>query len=75
MCEGHSIVEKDLIPQTAMVEMWELMTVEQKKKVAVIRMDKAIKWMELKISDMEKMTALKKEVIDDMRKTQEMLKQ
>ena len=29
--------------QTAMVEMWELLTVEQKKKVAVIRMDKAIK--------------------------------
>lgn len=38
-------------------------------------MDKAIKWMELKIRDMEKMTALKKEVIDDMRKTQEILKQ
>jgi hypothetical protein len=38
-------------------------------------MNKAIKWMELKISDMEKMTALKKEVIDDMRKTQKMRKQ
>jgi len=31
--------------------------------------------MELKISDMEKRIALKKEVIVGMRKTQEMLKQ
>jgi hypothetical protein len=38
-------------------------------------MDKSIKWMEFKNSDMEKMTTLKKEVIDDMRKTQKMLKQ
>jgi hypothetical protein len=68
MCEGHSILGKGPILQTAMIEMWELLTVEQKKKVAVMRMDKAIKWMELKINDMEKMIALKKEVIADMRK-------
>jgi hypothetical protein len=37
-----------------MVEMWELLTVEQKKKVAVMRMDKAIKLMELNISDMNR---------------------
>jgi hypothetical protein len=42
------MVEKGPILQTAMVGMWELLTVEQKKKVAVMRMDKAIKWMELK---------------------------
>jgi hypothetical protein len=75
MCEEYSIVGNGSILQTAMVEMWELLTVEQKKKVAVMRMDKAIKWMELKISDMEKMIALKKEVIADMRKNHEMLKQ
>jgi hypothetical protein len=34
--QGHSIVEKDLILQTAIVEMWELLTVEQKKKVEVM---------------------------------------
>ena len=75
MCEEHSMVGKGPIMQTAMTEMWELLTVEQKKKVAVMRMDKAIKFLEMKISDMEKMTALKKEVIDDMRKTQKMRKQ
>jgi len=40
-----------------------------------MRMDQAIRWMESKISDMEKMIAFKKEVIADMRKTQVILKQ
>jgi hypothetical protein len=75
MCEEHSMVGKGPIIQTAMVEMWELLTVEQKKKVAVMRMDKIIKILEMKISGMEEMIKLKKEVIADMRKTQEMLKQ
>jgi hypothetical protein len=69
------MVGKGPIMQTAMVEMWELLTVEQKKKVAVMRMDKIIKILEMKISGMEEMIKLKKEVIADMRKTQEMLKQ
>jgi len=75
MCEEHSMVGKGPIMQIAMVEMWELLTVEQKKKVAVMRMDKIIKILEMKISGMEEMIKLKKEVIADMRKTQEMLKQ
>jgi hypothetical protein len=75
MCEEHSMVGKGPIMQTTMVEMWELLTVEQKKKVAVMRMDKIIKILEMKISGMEEMIKLKKEVIADMRKTQEMLKQ
>ena len=75
MCEEHSMIEKSPIMQTAMVEMWELLTVEQKKKVAVMKMDKIIKILQMKISGMEEMIKLKKEVIADMRKTQEMLKQ
>jgi hypothetical protein len=31
-----------------MFEMWELLTIEHKKKVAVMRLDKEIKWMGLK---------------------------
>ena len=34
MCKEHLMVEKGPIMQIAMVEMWELLTVEQKKKVA-----------------------------------------
>jgi hypothetical protein len=71
----HDLAGKGPIIQTVMTKTWELLTEEQKKKVAVMRMDKAIKWLELKISDMEKMTALKNEVIADVRKTKEMLKQ
>jgi hypothetical protein len=75
MCEEHSMVGKGPIMQTAMVEMWELLTEEQKKKVAVMRMDKAIKFLEMKISDMEKMIEIKKEVIANIQKVKEMLKQ
>jgi hypothetical protein len=61
--------------QTAMVEMWELLTVEQKKKVAVMRMDMIIKLMEIKISDLEKMISLKKTAIVDVQKIKEMMQQ
>jgi len=75
MCEEHSMVGKGPIMQTAMVEMWELLTVEQKKKVAVMRMDMIIKLMEIKISDLEKMIALKKTAIADVQKVKEMMQQ
>ena len=75
MCEEHSMVEKGPIMQTAMVEMWELLTVEQKKKVAVMRMDMIIKLMEIKISDLEKMISLKKTAIADVQKIKEMMQQ
>jgi len=58
-----------------MAQTWELLTEEQKRKVAVMRMDKGIKWMEMKISDMEKMIEIKKEAIANIRKVQEMIKQ
>ena len=57
-----------------MTEMWELLTIEERKKVAVMRMDMIIKWMEVKIHDMEKMIELKKEAIANMQKIKEMLK-
>jgi len=75
MCEEHSMVGKGPIMQTAMVEMWELLTVEQKKQVAVMRMDMIIKLMEIKISDLEKMISLKKTAIADVQKVKEMMQQ
>jgi hypothetical protein len=68
MCEAHPIM------QTVMAEMWDLLTEEERKKVAVMRMDMIIRWMEVKIDDMEKMIELKKKAILDIRKVQEMLK-
>jgi len=61
--------------QTAMAQTWELLTEEQKRKVAVMRMDKGIKFLEMKISDMEKMIEIKKEAIANIQKIQEMIKQ
>ena len=75
MCEEHSMMGKGSIMETAMVEMWELLTPDQKKKVAIMRMDKFIKILEMKISGMEKMIEMKKEAIADIKKVQEMLKQ
>jgi hypothetical protein len=55
-------------------EFWVLLTEEQKKKVAVMRMNKVIKILEMKIYDMEKMIELKKKAIAEIRKVQEMMK-
>jgi hypothetical protein len=54
--------------------IWEFLTEEQKKKVALMKMDLKIQFMELKINDMEKMIGLKKKAIDDIRKVQEMIR-
>jgi hypothetical protein len=70
----HDLAGKGPIIQTVMTQTWELLTEEQKKKVAVMRMDKAIKFLEMKISDMEKIGEIKKEAIDNIRKVKEMLK-
>jgi hypothetical protein len=74
MCEEHSMVGKGPIMQTVMTQTWELLTEEQKKKVAVMRMDMIIQLMELKISDMEKMIVLKKTAIANVQKVKEMMK-
>lgn len=74
MCQEHSMMGQGSIMETAMVEMWELLTTEQKKEVAVMRMNKFIKMFEMKISGMEKMIEIKKEAIADIKKVQEMLK-
>jgi hypothetical protein len=74
MCEKHSMAGKGPIIETIMEETWELLTEEQKKKVAVMRIEKIMKILEMKISGMEKMIAIKKEAIANMQKMKEMLK-
>jgi predicted RNase H-like nuclease (RuvC/YqgF family) len=58
-----------------MSEIWGLLTDDQKKKVAVMKMDMKIQWLEMKINDMEKMIELKKKKIADIKQVQEMIKQ
>ncbi len=61
--------------QTAMTETWGLLTEEQKKKVTHMRMDTAIKGIELKISDMEKRVLIAKDFIKNIKDIKEMIKQ
>ena len=69
----HDLAGKGPMMQTVMTQTWELLTVEQKKKVSVMRMDKIIKILEMKISGMEKVIEVKKEAIANVRKAQEMI--
>ncbi len=71
----HDLAGKGPIMQTVITQTWELLTEEQKKKVAVMRMDMIIKFLEMKICDLEKMIELKKEAIANVRKAQEMIKE
>jgi hypothetical protein len=50
------------------------LTEEQKKKVAVMKMDMKIQWLKAKIHAIEKMIELKKKAIADILKVQEMMK-
>jgi hypothetical protein len=74
MCEEHSMAGKGPIIETIMEETWDLLTEEQKRKVAVMRIEKIMKILEMKINGMEKMIAIKKEAIANMQKIKEMLK-
>jgi hypothetical protein len=74
MCEEHSTGTHPMMHAGPMPEIWERLTEEQKKKVAVMRMDLIIQWMEIKIEKMEKMIHLKKKAIADIRQVQEMIK-
>jgi hypothetical protein len=56
-------------------EIWGLLTEEQKKKVALMKMEMKMQWMEMKIIDMEKMIELKKKKIADIKQVQEMINQ
>ena len=70
----HDLAGKSPIIQTVMAQTWELLTEEQKRKVAVMKMDMKIQWLEAKIHNMEKMIELKKKAIADIRKVQKMMK-
>jgi intracellular sulfur oxidation DsrE/DsrF family protein len=71
----HDFAGKGAIIQTEMAQTWELLTEEQKRKVAVMGMGKGIKFLEMKINDMEKMIEIKKDAIANIRKVQEMIQQ
>ena len=51
MCEENSIMHAGPIP-----EFQALLTEEQERKVAVMRMDMKIQWLKTKIHNMEKLT-------------------
>jgi hypothetical protein len=75
MFKEHSTGTHPMMHDEQMSEIWEFLTEEQKKKVAVMKMDMKIQWMETKINDMEKMIELKKKAIANIRMVQEMIKQ
>jgi len=75
MCKEESTGTHPMMQSEPMTEMWGLLTEEQKKKIALMKMDMKIQWLEMKINDMERMISLKLKAIDSIRKVQEMIKQ
>ena len=70
---GHSM-EHSSMHCGSESEVLGFLTEEQKKKIALMKMDLKIQWMEVKVSDMEKMIELKKKAIADIKQVQEMIK-
>jgi hypothetical protein len=75
MFKEHSMGIHPMIHAEPMSEILEFLTEEQKKKVAVMKMNIKIQRMEAKINDMEKMIELNKMAIANIRTVQEMIKQ
>jgi len=71
---GEGMAGKAQMHHGSMLEIWELLTEEQKKEVALMKMDMKVQWMEMRINDMEKMIELKKKAIANTKKVQEMIK-
>jgi hypothetical protein len=71
----QSTEHSSMMHSEPMMEIWGLLTEEQKKKVILMKMDMKIQWMEMKINDMEKMIELKKKKIAGIKQVQEMIKQ
>lgn len=74
MFKEHSAGTHPMMHDEPISEIWGFLTEEQKKKVAVMKMDMKIQWMETRINDMEKMIDLKKKAIANIRMVQEMIK-
>ncbi|MCC4765108.1 hypothetical protein FXW07_00205 [Methanosarcina sp. DH1] len=58
----------------SMPEIWEMLTDEQKKEIALMKMDMKIQWLEMKISEMENMIKLKKKAIENIKKFQQTMR-
>ena len=72
MEHGHSM-ELSSMHSGSESEVWGFLTEEQKKKVAVMKMEMKIQWMEMKMSVMGKMIELKKKAIVEIKQVQEMI--
>ena len=66
--------ERPIIHAGPISEFWELLTKEQNMKIAVMKMDQKIQWLEAKINNIQKMIELKKNIISDILKVHEMMK-
>lgn len=69
------MMERAHMHHSSMPEIWEVLTEEQKKKVALMKIDMKVQWMEMKISEMEKMIEIKRKAIDNIKMVREMLKE
>ena len=58
----------------SMPEIWEMLIDEQKKEIALMKMDMKIQWLEMKISEMENMIKLKKKAIENIKKFQQTMR-
>lgn len=57
-----------------MMEIWEILPEDQKKEIALMKMDMKIQWLEAKINEMERMIELKRKAIENIRQVQQALK-
>jgi hypothetical protein len=58
-----------------MLEIWGMLTEEQKRKLIAMKLEMKLQWMQMKVDEMQKMIELKKKAIENIKQVQEMVKQ
>lgn len=72
---GEFNIEKEgMQHEGPMLEIWELLTEEQKRQVAIMKMERKKQMLQLMIDKCQKMAEIKKNTIADINKVEEMIK-
>jgi len=66
--------KEEMHHESPMFEIWELLTEEQKKQVAIMKMERKKQILQMKIDKSQKTAEIKKNIIGDINKVEEMIK-
>ena len=77
MGEGgmHGGMHEGEMHEGPFLEIWEMLSEEQKRKILAMKLEMKYKWLEMKVEEMQKMIELKKKAMENIKMVHDMIKQ